>query len=63
MTDSEQKTIPSRDIKQEKLAAGFDHTIKNEVQFWQNVALNLAIFAASLIASLIISLIIMLASR
>jgi len=63
MTDSEQEAIPSRDTKHVGLASGPDHTIKNEIQFWQNVALNLAIFAASLIASLIISLIILLVSR
>ena len=63
MTDSEQRKIPSRDTKHGELAPGLDHTIKNEIQFWQNVALNLAIFAAGLIASLIISLIILLVSR
>ena len=63
MIDSEQEAIPSRDTKPEELAPRLDHTNRNEIQFWQNVALNLAIFAASLIASLIISLIMLLVSR
>jgi len=63
MTDSEQKAVPSRDTKQQEYATGLNNNLKSEIQFWQNVALNLAIFAAGLIASLIMSLVIMLASR
>lgn len=61
--DSEQKAVPSTDTKQQESATALDNNLKNEIQFWQNVALNLAIFAASLIASLIMSLLFMLASR
>lgn len=63
MKGSEQQYVSPTVIKGEEISARFKSAKNNEVRFWQNVALSLAIFVAGLIASLLISLIMMLASK